>query len=211
MKFFFTGVVFFLFVILSACSQPDSRYKSIEHLEHPPEFVDLLEDKTTASSVKPVATSQAIKEGLGNKVGFEHADIGSTIIVKEPYAKTWFIVGLVLNQQEIEITDRNRDEGYYYVSFDPDEIEASNKGVLSYFFGEDIYAQRTYSLQLRESYSETEITASVVQEAEDKPDSDSADENREDEKTDGAEKLLEYLYKYLKEGNLDKEKKQDIE
>ncbi|MDO8845002.1 outer membrane protein assembly factor BamC [Methylicorpusculum sp.] len=184
---------------LISCAEPESKYRNTEILERPPELT-VVKPEHPVEKIDPVATSASIKKGLGDKVKLETSGLASTLVINESFDQSWFILGLVLNQQEIEITDKNRDEGYIYVSYDPDN--PNQKGFLSGFLSADNYEERIYSLQLREAGQLTEITAKIVEDKDsektfgkpdDKPD-------RDDELKDGPDRLLETLFKVLRDG-----------
>lgn len=194
----FCGVLLWS-VVLVSCSETEVRYRDTLHLERPPEFEGALGEQSLQSSVDPVTTSLSIQQGLGNKVALEQSALRTKLIIKEPFEKAWFIMELVLNQQRIEITDRDRDAGYYYVRFDPDDNEA--KGFLAWLFRDDDYIERIYSLQLSEGQSTTEITADIVTEQDEKTLSiPGAPEPLKDIKKDGPDRLLQMLYKNLRDG-----------
>jgi outer membrane protein assembly factor BamC len=194
----FCGVLLWS-AVLANCSETEVRYRDTGHLERPPEFEGASGEQSLQKSVDPVLTTLSIQQGLGDKVAIEQSALRTKLIIKESFEKAWFIMELVLNQQRIEITDRDRDAGYYYVRFDPNENEA--KGILGWLFKDDDYIERIYSLQLSEGQSASEITADIVTEQDEKnPSIPGASEPLEDIKKDGPDRLLQMLYKKLRDG-----------
>jgi outer membrane protein assembly factor BamC len=185
--------------VLMSCAETESKYRNTEILERPPELT-VINPEHPVETIDPVATSASIKKGLGDKVRLETSGIASTLVINEAFDQSWFILGLVLNQQEIEITDKNRDEGYMYVSYDPDN--PNQKGFLSGFLSADNYEERIYSLQLRETGQITEITAKIVEDKDSEKTFGKPDEqtDRDDELKDGPDRLLETLFKVLRDG-----------
>ncbi|PKM38240.1 MAG: hypothetical protein CVV06_01585 [Gammaproteobacteria bacterium HGW-Gammaproteobacteria-10] len=185
--------------VLANCSETEVRYRDTGHLERPPEFEGVSGEQSLQKSVDPVLTTLSIQQGLGDKVALEQSALRKKLIIKEPFEKAWFIMELVLSQQRIEITDKDRDAGYYYVRFDPDDNEA--KGFLGWLFRDDDYIERIYSLQLSEGQSASEITADIVTEQDEKnPSIPGAPEPLEDIKKDGPDRLLQLLYEKLRDG-----------
>ena len=186
---------------LVSCSDTGSKYRSTENLERPPEIAIDSGVVPVQAPVDSVTTSESIKKGLDDQVHLDRSPGGSALVINRPFEQAWFILGVLLDQLGLEITDRNRDEGYYYVKYDPD-IDYSKRqgfwdGMMS-MFGEDNYAERTYALKLVESYGETEVTAGFAPESGDKPEGET--EKQEDAAKDGPDRLLQALFQTLRNG-----------
>lgn len=193
------GVACVLSAILASCAETEMRYQDTLYLERPPEIASGPGEQASPKDVDPVVTMLSIQQGLGDKVAIEKTALRTKLIIKEPFEKAWFILELVLNQQRIEMTDRNRDAGYYYVRYDPDDD--GSMGLVAWLFKDDDYLERIYSLQLSEGQSATEVTADIVTETDEKTQVDGAPEQpREDIKKDGPDRLLQMLYLKLRDG-----------
>jgi len=186
---------------LVSCSDTGNKYRSMENLERPPEIAINTGASSEPTAGASVTTSESIKKGLDDQVHLDKSPTASTLVISRPFEQAWFILSVLLDQLGLEITDRNRDEGYYYVKYDPDRDYSKRQGFwdgMMSMFGEDNYAERTYSLKLVESYGETEVTAGFAQESDDKPERET--EKQEDAAKDGPDRLLQALFQTLRNG-----------
>ncbi|MGR9115287.1 MAG: outer membrane protein assembly factor BamC [Gammaproteobacteria bacterium] len=198
-----TGWIVLYVSALLSCTNTGNKYRNTEKLEQPPEIEINAAASSEHASVSPATTTESIKQGLDEQVHLDKAPGAWVMVINKPFEQAWFILGVLLNQLKIEVTDRNRDEGYYYVKYDPD-VDYSKKqgfldGMMSMFSADD-YAERTYSLKLLESYGETEVTASIVPESEDKAKAQGESDEQKDDSKDGPERLLQTLFQTLREG-----------
>lgn len=111
-------------VFLQACSSS----KTVDHfekLEEPPEIVTL-----PSTEIASIDQETAITEGLGNNVSLLGKENTPIITVSMDFENTWQLLDHILKHEKMLITDRNRDEGYYLVSFDLDEYAKTDKGFL---------------------------------------------------------------------------------
>ncbi|GAB4269551.1 MAG: hypothetical protein Kow0065_19620 [Methylomicrobium sp.] len=187
-----------LSALLFACAETETPYRDTERLERPPEFAAAPSAQPASKPADPVVTRLSIQQGLGDKVALEKNASRTRLIIKEPFEQAWFIVELILTQQRLEITDRNRDAGYYYVRYDPDDD--GSLGWTDWLFRNDDYLERTYALQLSENREGTAISADIVAEADDKTLLEGAPEPRDDIDNDGPNRLLQMLYLKLRDG-----------
>jgi len=183
---------------LVGCSDTGKKYRNTENLERPPEIEITAEGMSTQQQSGSVTTTESINKGLDEQVHLDKTPGASTLVISRPFDQAWFILGVLLNQLELDITDRNRDQGYFYVKYDPDIDYAKHPGfwdgVLS-MFGDDRYAERTYSLKLVESFGETEVTAGLAPAATGKE-----TEKQADAAKDGPDRLLQTLFETLRDG-----------
>ena len=214
------GLILVAMGTLGACTKNGINYGRSEKLERPPE-VELGAVTPKPAGDRPVTTTDSIERGLNRQVRLDKAPGASVLVIGKPFEETWFIVGVLLNQLKLEVTDRNREEGYYYVKYDPDIDYSKPRGFwddLKSLFSEDRYAERTYSLNLLETYGETEVTAAIAPSPADTGDK-SKDElinktgmnpvevkamtdlgQQNDAAPDGPDKLLQALYQTLHSG-----------
>ncbi|MGR9053731.1 MAG: outer membrane protein assembly factor BamC [Gammaproteobacteria bacterium] len=189
----------------ASCSGEGNRYRSIENLERPPELSIADETGRSGTASATGTTTESIKKGLDDQVRLDEASGVATMIINRPFEQAWFVLGVLLNQLKIETTDRNRDEGYFYVTYDPDTDYAKTPEILDAFkalFKDDLYAERTYALRLAESNGVTEVTASVAPPSANKDKKKDADEEppEPDAAKDGPERLIRLLFKTLRDG-----------
>jgi uncharacterized lipoprotein len=175
-------------VLVSCGTTEEAHYRDTSMLERPPTLVankPANEQKEADSNSEP---EEEAKTGLGTKVYM--TDSNSTLfVIKQPFDEAWNTLAQALKQQDIEITDRNREEKAYYVTYDPDDYDPGS----SFSFFKDDYAEEDYLLKLEARDDGTAISAEAV----DKPDPDnSSDDGRP---TDGAEKLLKSLHITLRD------------
>ena len=186
---------------LVSCSTSGNKYRNTENLERPPAIEINVSETPERAPVDSVATSEAIKKGLDDQVHLDVSPGASTLVINKPFEQAWFILGVLLKQLDIEITDRNRDQGYFYVRYDPDIDYSKKRGFwdgIQSMFSEDSYAERIYALKLLESFGETEVTAGIAPESEDKP--EAAVVVEEDDAKEGSDSLITLLYRTLREG-----------
>jgi outer membrane protein assembly factor BamC len=160
-----------------------------------------------SSAADSGTSAEAIKAGLEEQVHLDKADSGATLVINKPFEQGWFILGVLLNQLALEVTDRNRDQGYYFVRYDPD-IDYTKQDDYWYdiksLFSDDNYSERIYGLKLMESNAQTEVTAQIAPANAAEPDDSAPLPDKHD---DGADRLLQALFKTLRDGMLEQSRK----
>ena len=159
---------------------PDKRdnYKSAKELpllEIPPDLSDsVIHDPSIQTPDDSGSTSYT--EALGNNSVSSEFEIsetpqpalvssdesGSFLEIYEPFPQSWRKVGKALNNLEIEIADRNRSIGMYYILYeDPDENQAKETGFWnSLAFWRDVKVEereRQYRVKLEQSPRSTKV------------------------------------------------------
>ena len=157
-----------------------------------------MEIAETAKEVVVEEDKEISNTGLGDEyVSYSDSAEKPMMKIKKLFDRSWILVEQALKLSKIEITDKNRDQGFFYVNFDPD-AEESNDNVTFLFF-EDEYDAAAYKLIVEWSETTTEVTAELVNGVNtDSPD----DEDREDFEgsvVDGGAKLLKKLYKTIRD------------
>jgi len=180
----------------TACSDSvNTRYKDTSHLETPPVLI-IAEQPKQAIQAKDVDK----KTGLGRVVSLSGPAAQPILKIKKIFDRSWNIVEQGLNLSEIEITDKNRDKGVFYVKFDPDQKLSKDSGVmdsLSFFFFEDEYEEAAYKLTVQWHDSDTEVSVEAIEQDEDNflDDEDGDFENS----IDLGAMLINALYKTIKD------------
>jgi outer membrane protein assembly factor BamC len=90
------------------------------------------------------------------------AVVGSSLRIDQMQKQAWRLVARALSKQNIEIIERNMDQGYFYVKYDPDAVKPEDSSVwdeMLFLFGEDPSHEKEYRISLLEvSPQETEVT-----------------------------------------------------
>jgi hypothetical protein len=201
-----SSALLFTFILVSCSTSEESRYRDTAMLERPP---ILVVEKKAGGQVETdnssVSSRKAGDTGLGEEV-YMTTSMPPVLIIKQPFDKAWNTVGQALKQNEIKITDREHDKGLYYVTYDPDRqvYEDTNIfGKITSFLTNE-YDEQAYRLIVDKHDSETQISAEMVEDTEKNGLSDNADGYYDKKPSDGAEKLLQSLYKILRDDLVEK-------
>lgn len=179
--------------LVSCGTTEEVRYRDTSMLEKPPTLISsrpVEEQKEADSNAGPDSAESEgeVKTGLGTKVYMTDSN-SPLLIINQPFDEAWSTLALALKQQDIVISDRNREVKAYYVTYDPDNYYTGS----TFSFFDNDYAEEDYLLKLEDKGGKTAISAEAV----DKPNPDSAsDEGRP---TDGAERLLKSLHETLRD------------
>ena len=181
---------------LSACGTlREEALSDTELLERPP----LLAPTPTPVDQEVLARSEEpkkLEKGLGDEVSI-NGESPLQIRLKRSFDIAWHDLELVFKQKELEVTDREHDKHQYYVTFDADDYQAEDAGFLAKstsLFRND-YKSAVYILTLDDDGSgETRVSAALANEAE-----QVGHDGKGGDLTDGADKLLLFLYKSLRD------------
>ncbi len=176
---------------VSACSTP-RQYQDNSNLEQPPQ---LAVNKTNYALDNSVVS---IIKGLGDKVSLSE----NILLLKQPFNSAWDTLEQALKLNNMLITDRNREQGRYYIQYDPDEVADKAEGFLaraSFFIFQDEYERLPYVLQMVKSSEGVKIKVTGVDSDEsfDLLD-DGEDLTYDTSKNRASEILLRNLYRTLK-------------
>jgi uncharacterized lipoprotein len=118
--------------------------------------------------------------------------------LEQPFDVAWNTLASAFRQSRLEIRDKDRDKGLYYVEFDPDDYVPEDASVLDRMgnFLADDYSKAVYVLTVTREDGETAVTAAKAGSAEQGGLKGAVDE---EEKPDGAERLLSFLYQVLRD------------
>lgn len=153
-------IIIFSFACLAACSQffPDKEKDYVNSREIPP-----LQIPPGMEAEKLAAETEEVIVPLTLSKSIQYIDQGENntyVRINSPFAHVWRLVGKALTQRVIEITDKNRSMGIYYVQYDPD-VQAVRDGSFwdefVFFFGNDANQEIPYQLFLTESELGTDI------------------------------------------------------
>jgi outer membrane protein assembly factor BamC len=196
------SVLILIPLVLVSCAETEkSRYKDTSHLEMPPELEIIETEKVAVSEYEKLTNT-----GLGDDVLYEgSAGEPPVMKIKKLFDRSWDLIEQALKLSEIEITDKNREQGFFYVNFDPDARDSKDAGILdgmSFFFFVffvDEYAAAAYKLKVGWAETNTEVTAELVDQVNtDLLDDDEDMEDFEGSVDDGA-MLLKKLYKTIRD------------
>lgn len=172
-----TRIVLLTAPLVSCGTTEEARYRDTAVLERPPTLVVHRTAEKQSEADSSAEPETEAKTGSGTKVHMTDSN-PPLLIIQQPFAEAWSALAQALNQQELEVTDRNREERIYYVTYDTDSYESG--GIFSFFKND--YAEEGYLLKLEAEDDETAVSAEV------------ADKQKA---SDGADKLLMSLHKTL--------------
>jgi uncharacterized lipoprotein len=174
--------------LVSCGTTEESRYRDTEALERPPIVVS-----STTKEQRIVDDSSIPKKkdrtGLGSDV---YQNAPTQLTIKQPFDEAWNTLGRALKQSGLKITDHERDKGLYYVTQKTEETTGFFAKASS-FFGDDT---AIYLLTLKSEGEETTVTATLANATEQ---SSAAKEGASQSSAEGAEDLLQQLFKTLRD------------
>lgn len=203
MRFYLKSVLVSL-CLVSCGTVEDPHYRDTSRLELPPNLQpgrESIQQKT--SDEEGVIRDSDGRKGLGSLVSMSAAE-PPTLKLEQPFDVAWNTLASAFRQSKLEIRDRDRDKGLYYVEFDPDDYvpeDASVLGRMGNLLADD-YSKAVYVLTVTREDGETAVTAAKASSAEQGGLAGAVDEK---EKPDGAERLLSFLYRKLRDGWTEKE------
>ena len=80
--------------------------------------------------------------------------------INEPIERAWRIVGKALTRKSMEVVDRNRGDGVYFIQYDPNEKDIEDGSIwdeLVFLFGDDQSNEEEYQIRLVENNNHTEV------------------------------------------------------
>ena len=87
---------------------------------------------------------------------------GSILMIDQMQKQAWRLVARAFSRQKIEIVERNMDQGYFYVKYDPEAVKPEDSSFwdeMLFLFGEDPSHEKEYRVSLLEvAPLETEVT-----------------------------------------------------
>jgi uncharacterized lipoprotein len=200
-KYAFATTLLLIASGLTACATNTSgKYRDTSELERPPEL-EVSTEKTARASEDSKPDSAATESkadstaktrtGLGDAVSLEDE---SHLILNRPFDEAWTLLDKALKLSGMEISDRNREKGQYYVVFDPDTTELKNgeePSLLTTFLTDNNYPKGRYLLTFYENPRSVKISVEFLE----YPASENESEATLSDK--GVAKLLKKLYTTL--------------
>lgn len=96
------------------------------------------------------------------------ADGNSRLVINEPYDKAWLIVTKALTHKAVEITDRDRSQGVFFVQYDPEKYEVRDGSVwdeVAFFFGSRDSHELPYRVRVIENGAQTQVAVTEENDA----------------------------------------------
>ncbi len=183
--------------LVSCGTATDSRYRDTAMLERPPALA-VSHQAGEPSRTSDESMAQKNRDGEeSDTVVYMSATEPSLLVIKQPYDLAWDTLGHALKQDFLKVTERNRDKGLYYVTYDR-EAQAEKEGgffdkALSLL--QDKFNEEHYVLTVTAKGEETQISAAINNET--KTNAASAKDSGATPAADGAEKLLLSIYKTM--------------
>jgi uncharacterized lipoprotein len=188
----FSLILLLVIFSVSCSTTEDSRYRDTEILERPPTVAVEKKAGESPEIDNSVIPRKKYKMGLGSDV-YMTESTPTKLKIKQPIDDAWYTLNLALKQSEIKITDHERDKGFYYVSYKPSSFFENVAGLLEKQHDEQDGA--IYLLTVKEDGAETEVTAGIANASEQ---SSSAKNGAQRATAEGAEDLLQQVYKTLR-------------
>ncbi len=189
------GALYLVPLLINGCSSSENvRYKDLSYLEKPP--VIIIAETAKKAVIKDKETVE--KTGLGKVVSLAGPADLPILKIKKIFDRAWDIVEQGLKLAEIEITDKNRDKGVFYLKFDPnqqDSKDLSLLGNIDLFLFKNEYAEATYKLTVEWRDSDTEVNIELLAENAD----NLLDDNEIEDSIDSGAKLIKVLYKTIRD------------
>lgn len=194
----FKKISFLITLLTLSCSDSNqSRYKDTHHLEEPPQIKIVQKPKISEVAVK----TDIGDNGLGKGVLLVNVENKAILKIKKNFDHSWEVVDQALKLNEIEITDKDRGQGVFYVTYDPDDQQMGDTSLIdkmTFFMFKDEYDEAEYKLTVVWRESETDITAELV-ESETNDLLDDGEDTDVDGTTDDGTMLLNALYKTIRD------------
>lgn len=190
---------------LASCGTvEDPRYRDTSKLELPPNLQAGRQSIQQEADDEGVIGERSGQKGLGGALVNMSVSEPPELKLKQPFNVAWNTLASAFRQSQLEIKDRDRDRGVYYVVFDPDDYVPEDESLLDRMGNilADDYSKAVYVLTLTAEDGETKITAAKAGNAEQGGLSAAMDE---DEKPGGAERLLSLLYQSLRDDWVERE------
>ena len=172
----------------------------LDSLQRPPQIVNYPapeQDRAAYSEpeVEDAALEEVEKQPNQNVQLTNVAGSNTAIKILEPFDEAWLLVTKALKYDSaFKITDRNRDQGVFYVSYNPDDHDNTFWNNTVSFLSGGSESEGSYNLRLVESGPNTDLSAEMIVEEEFDDEGDSFADPEV-----GVEKFLSALYKVLQE------------
>jgi len=191
-------LLLFPLLIISCTDIKSTRYKDTSQLEQPPTLVIVQRPK-----IKEVKKEDIKKTGIGKNVSFVDSAENPVIKIKKLFDRSWVLVGQALYLSKIEIKDKNREQGVFYVLYDPDVEKSDDTDLLdlmTFFLFKDDFEEATYKLTVAWRETNTEVSVELVDEDSNSDLLDDQEDKKDfDGSVDSGKKLLLNVYKTIRD------------
>ncbi len=188
------GILGILGLFLVSCSDSThTRYKDTSALEAPPRIKIVRKTKTVKKD-----EAELNNTGLGKNVVLEALSDIHIIKIKKLFDRSWNIVEQSIKLNEIEITDKNREQGIFYVLYDPESEKQDNSSIFDTLTF-SIFENNPVAFEISVVWQDnnTEVTAKqIIQENELLDDEDN---NEWVGTVDDSAKLIKTLFKTIRD------------
>ncbi|AMK77154.1 MULTISPECIES: outer membrane protein assembly factor BamC [Methylomonas] len=168
-------------LLLTACADAPDKYRDTHHLELPP----ILPIEHTNPQPAVAVDDLKPKSALANLVAFTD-DAGKPLLtLKTRPDRAWEMVATALKLSDIEVLDRNQEEHFFRVRYDPD-TSGKDTGLLRSLFNNN-YDEAEYNIKLKDETAGVTVNASL----------NKADNLESD--ADGSAELVRLLHKVIDE------------
>lgn len=168
-------------LILVACGETPEKYRDTHHLELPP----VLPIEHTNPQPAIASDDLKPKSVLASLMDFKEVDDKPRLTLKTNRDRAWEMVATALKVSNVEVLDKNQDDGHFRVRFDPDNTTGEEVSLIRALLNNQ-YAEGEYNIKL-----DDEISGVVVNAALTSPDSG--------ETEDGSAQLIRLLHKVIDE------------
>jgi len=162
----------------------ESPYRDTSELEIPP-VMDVQD--------MPVSRSSSVVEKKPEQKSFVSLDDSQSppvIMIEKLLDRSWELVGQALNDKQIKIIDKNREDWVYRVKYDATKDSGEYFGNVHFLGFEDEYGEAEYEVKLSWNGTETEVHVRLLKQAE--------TDDEDEELADGSEKLVQTIYQAVK-------------
>ncbi len=194
MRLIITSLLVFLVLVSCGATEP-APYRDTTYLELPPGLQEsYAAPKQSESDDSAIPDKSKIKKGLGDTV-YLTTSKPPQIKIKQIFDLAWNTLDAALKQSDIEITDRELDKGLYYVTYDADSHVSEDASFADSFTAllTNDYSKSSYVLTVTADGDETIISAALADQDEHSEKPETSD------KTDGAEKLLQFIFETMRD------------
>lgn len=195
----FSILILLSLLAISCSSGKKPKYKNTEYLEVPPKMKVVEKPKVEVEEEKE--EEEVVEEkGLGEIVLLDGTENKPVMKIKKAFDRSWEIVDQALKLNKIEITDKDREYGVFYVTYDPDDQNSGETTLIdkmTFFMFKDEYAEASYKLSVAWRESDTEVVAELIE----SETNDSLGDGEDDIEgsTDSGGRLLNVLYKTIRD------------
>lgn len=191
-KYLVVSTIFPVLLGLGGCADnPTKKYRDTSELEQPPQLPIVVNASEQTEDAKP-SPAKALADAVSL------AD-DSHLVINLPFDVSWRLLEKVAELSGMEVSDKNREKGQYYLIFDPDSADQKSPkdaNLITDFFTSNNYPKGRYLLTFYENPRSVKVEAKFLEYVE--SDHSAQDGYAEPAPADdGVAKLLKKLYSTL--------------